>query len=792
MDNLYNQSSATTANEAPFSLIPILEEFSNTLEKSTNHREFTQLVWKGLVGVTSEYSRLIVELDKSEDVKTKDSDVQSSYFLKYQSPEFFKDFLLAHRDTVLQLNIGHHKTLETKATEEQFKSLFKLSKEHLLEISLWLRDQIGRNNIQKGKRFGTIDISAVLQHQSSPWPVYEGQFGQIIDQIKYLNQSNGEIENWIGAFSQIKSSINQIMQGSLVQVQNYVASIQNAIEQLPSEIAPNKGLQIVDGFLEKMDLNEEITSLDIPEIVEQNSRNLQKIDIVTASDDGFLIEKKLDFNKTVKRWIDLELLPQLIDFWEYQGRAESLIKSSLFNVRNRFSMAQDQQESNLQGNHLGPLEQLSDNLSKISSSQKDTLQAIKRMLDEEFLVTKVYGKGDFLEVSIQSSLSQYSADTESLFSKLLQQGKSIFKGLDKSYKSGFFKKEGNLLEQAISAISYRTAVDSNAHYDAIFLNRTFTGDFFVVPREEDEIRLKNALAQWDEGFAKSFLITGEPLCGKTTFLQHSLKKFCQEQILFLEPNGILTLEGRKFKTTYSLKVTFSEILKSSYSRRVVLVIDNLELWRDDKTPFLENVRALLDFLDNAHKDYLVVVATSNHLSHYLTARLGFYDHFSNVLDITALNEKNIVKALLLRHGASHRTLIDKNGEVLQPKEIHANISRLCRRFDNNIGEILQAWTYGTSIHGTDEVRYEYTSKELPDFLTSYEAIVLKHLILYRHIDERSLKEYVGKNFNDTFRSALKRLANVRVLERKDDGKLWLNPIVAHDIIKILKYRDLIK
>jgi hypothetical protein len=108
-----------------------------------------------------------------------------------------------------------------------------------------------------------------------------------------------------------------------------------------------------------------------------------------------------------------------------------------------------------------------------------------------------------------------------------------------------------------------------------------------------------------------------------------------------------------------------------------------------------------------------------------------------------------------------------------------------------MGKVLQAWTYRSTVVDDQFVLFEDKDHTFRDFFTHEEIIVLKFVVLYKHINEIVLKNFLGSR-NDIYMSGLKRLVNTKVLLRDEDGELRLNTVIYHDVIDILKYRGILE
>ena len=256
----------------------------------------------------------------------------------------------------------------------------------------------------------------------------------------------------------------------------------------------------------------------------------------------------------------------------------------------------------------------------------------------------------------------------------------------------------------------------------------------------------------------------------------------------LHRNDSVTYNGRKFTTTTDLEDALQHIKKGLDGNRTLLTIDNLELWQDATNSLLDNVRALIRFIENESDEVLVIITTTHQMKRHLDRRLRFSAIFTNKLNLNKATFEEIYKAIILRHGASHKILVGPKLSLLSNSEIEKEITKLVKTYDYNIGQVLQAWTYGTTMIEDNKVMYMPEYFPFGDFFTAEEIIILKYVLLYRMVNEMTIKNFVGERFDLYYKSALKRLINTKVLLRQDAGFLELNKTIHYDIKQLLIYK----
>lgn len=781
-----------TSNSSSKDFILELEEYKSELATVPNSEKLRNKILTDFSELATLYSTSSnVQFEK---VALQEADAKECYLLHFSLSKPFKDLMLLHRDIFLQLKIASHKAKENLVSEEALIS-------HFLESKLVLEQALDAFQKTIEQEYRTIsrfeksgkNISRKTSHHQNPWPIYKEQFESILGQIQLIDSEGKIFQKIIEIFNAIKNYTVSSYESSLAEARNSIETVKKisaALEKLEDSDEIVFILAEVDLAVKKIETSGRKLE-GFSDFVEEKVKALPTLDFPTATNEGFLLTKKLDFNKSVKRWLDYELLPYLIDVWENQNNLASFYKHSLLNLKSSLQLVKNNKSFSPIQAQVASLNEVQDTFELNIKKQQQIISEIELILKTEFLATNIYNSGDFLEVSFQSSLNQYTSERSGFVLDWFQKLKTGFKSLNSSYEKRISSPQDNYLEQAIDCINFRMVKEENAHYDTLFLNKNFIGDLFLVPRIEEEKILENCYTDWENGFNKSALILGNNLSGKSTFMEDFAKKHFAKDIILLEIESTITVEGRKFKTSKNLKEALQEIKKNIYNTKPVLIIDDLEYWRSDEFSFLDNARALVNFVLSESDKIFVLVSMSKAMQKHLDGRFPFSNGFSTRLNLNKTSSEEIFKAVLIRHGASHKKLVNKELQLITPKQLESKVQDLTNQFKNNIGEVLQAWAYSTKMTENNLVIFEEAQCEFQDFFSSEEIIILKHVYLYKYINEILLKNFLGKNYSNNFDLGIKRLINTKVLWRKPNGNLRLNRVITSDIFDILKYRGTI-
>lgn len=766
-----------------------LEEYTTLLNNCTSSEDLKQLILQNFANLCSFYVEAAnIEFGK---YSSQIIDSKQSYLYHYALAKPFKDLMLLHRDVLLQLQIASHKEKEqltsTETVYNHFQESHAILQKALREFRIAIEQEY--RTIARIEKAGK-SISKKIKHHQNPWEVYKLQFLSILEQIQLINTSGLTFLRVIEIFYSIKEHTHLSYTASLEEAKTSEKNIEQILISLDKvttyeDVAPI--ITEIDTAIKKIETTGRKLE-EYSELIDKKVNSLSVLNFPTDTNQGMLLIKKIDFNRSVKKWLDYELLPFLIDLWENQNNLASYYKHSLLNLKSSLQLIKSNKTKTLVSSQIITLKEIERNIFSNIQKQEHLIQQIQQKLSTQFIASNIYSVEEFLEVSFQSSLTQYTSDGSGWVLKWYSKIKETLQTLNSSYEKSISTSPKNLMDQSINCINYRLLKEENAHYDTLFLNKNFIGDLFLVSRTEEENILIKSFKDWQQGSNKSALITGNSLSGKSTFIEDFAKQYFGKDSIFLQTDSTITIEGRKFKTERNLKEALQEVNKNIYNSKPVLIIDDLEFWRSDEMSLLDNIRALVSFVLSESDRVFIIVSMSNAMQKHVDQRLPFSNAFTTQLDLNKAKFEEVFKAVLIRHGASHKKLVNKDKNVISTKQIENKVQELAGRFNYNIGEVLQAWAYSTKMTDDNLVIFEEAECEFEDFFTEEEVIILKYVYLYKYVNEMLLKSFLGKSFNVNFDSGIKRLISTKVLWRNSSGNLILNRVITTDVFEILTYR----
>ncbi len=715
------------------------------------------------------------------------------YFFNYQIAEPFKNLSLLYRDISLELFAAKNKLADGKIPQHKMNKLLDDSYRVLLEAvdSLigFIREEMTDETTWNPK---ALKLRAKAKHQQNPWPVYHKQFGILLNQIQHIKQADKTAQQVNEVFDEIRTfirSLNDKMTDKVLDIKNLILSTKDELTELdqPSELGEltQKAEHAFEGLRITASRQDAITAY-----LESKLSDFTAVEFPMETQDGLMFTRKLNLEKTVVKWFDYEILPLLIEIWNSGEAMWTHLQLGWANLKSGLSLAKTNKSLTALPNLIQSLKDIESSLEDSFKKQQAESSAIAELLEENLRVSNILAKEEFLEVSFQSSIAQYSLAKDHLLSRIKHKIQTLFFQVGAKYEETSLPTEHRHLEASLKCIEHRMSRESDSAYDTLFRNKALLGELFIIPREEPEELFTNSKELWDKGFNQCSLVTGESLSGKSTLMEDLARKYFVKSTIRLEVDGTLSIEGRKHKITDDLEEALKLVSNSVYRNRPLILIDDLENWRGTPDGLLGNARGLLQFIEKKSDDVYIMVSTTTAMAQHLDHWLQFSRAFSTLINVNKSTIDEIYKAVLVRHGAAHRDLVAADdGQTLTVRQIKKEVKDLCRDLNYNIGEVLQAWTYNTVLT-TDHIVYEPKQLAFEDFFSLHEILLLKYVILNRTIDEISIKQLFGSR-SDPYLSGLRRLINTKVLLREDSGWLRLNPLIQKDIRDILKYREIL-
>ena len=723
------------------------------------------------------------------------------YIIDFIWADRVKSFFILWRDVLFQQQKAHILFLENKTTRAALKELNDKSKEVVAsaagELKSLLEDEIKSINRTKNgieKNIGKWKL------QENPWPIYKEQINKLADQCRELNQQYIALKALIGEYAGIKKIIKGEINFCKNAIQNIKTSSQEAVAYIENNITEKPGS--IPGFLESVEGNLNIRNhLQIfTEAYEKKLEVLpEKVRATVAAADGILHFKEIFFKKNTRQWLESEIKPLFYEIWELTDNVVYGMKMSLVNIRNRVIMAVNENKEGGElklekGDASQPLHAFLKKENNWENNFTELEKLINARLSGQFSISNIYQlNNEFLPLPLEYTMSQIGIDQNKLIDKSKEWLGRITGRVEEIKTSVAQEELMSISEQVVRYVQSRKGDETNNQYASIFLTKGYLGESFWVGRQNEIRHIENIVEQWRLGYRGAVALSGTRFCGKSIFGELVANRYFPENTIRVFPNNILNIKGRKLETGHDLGKALDFIRKNTLQERPLIWIDDLEAWNGNGISLHANVRQLKKHIDNYAGQKFYMVALGNWTKAHLDRIFEINKIFQTEIHLDRMSQAEIHKAILIRHGATHKTLVDENGEEISPQAFNKLISKIYKSESGNIGDALNQWAFSTKKINEETVTHIGAPNYLlPDFISPDAAVILAAIMMEKRTSEYRLRKIFGPAFTEKYASILKRLLSVGILSRQLDGWLELNEVAANETGRLLGRKSILK
>ncbi len=721
------------------------------------------------------------------------------YWTNYRWSEQAKLFVLLWRDVCFEHSRARLLFHSGAINEEQLSNFFPQSKQALSKATDELYDMGVEVRYSRVGRSQQERQLASWRLQKNPWPVYKEQLSEIGRQSLELRTLFLDLEKTLDHFQSIEKKIHQSiahyekdLEGILERIKKAVNYIKEhtteTAEPRPGRIVPF--LEDLENGLEKLDRSQDFNN----QLEEETLRLAGKQRVPVSIELGYIQYKEIDFKKTILAYLESEILPSLYEIWEEAARLQEEEKNALLNIRNRALLisneikegrAPDPEQLDL----APPLLNFAEKTEKVLEEVHQLDELIKSRLQEEYRFSILFHPTrTFLPIPVQY-LNNFMFDQDEVLGRTRQWLSSQLDRFQQFRKRVEIEDTLSLSEKTVRYIQSRQVHPDNSHYTSIFLTKGYVGESFWVGRNMQLNHIENLIQNWNQGFRGAVTLTGRRLSGRTFFGELVSNRFFPDKTIEIRPAQELVLPGRRFQIGYDIEEALRAVRKYSLNSRPFVWIDDLELWSDIDVPFGKNVKALLKFIDDYSNRMFFLVSMTNWARDRINNFHQAEKVFQTDLNLDRMPPNDIVEALLIRHGATHKPLLDAKGNEASPNRFRKMVSKVLSVADGNIGDALHLWAASIQKAEGEQVRFHFNSNyPLPDAFETDSLLILSTILLEKQTNEYRLSKLFGPAFSKSYNNTLQRLLNIGLLERQLNGWLEINPLAVNDIAKILYRR----
>ena len=776
------------------------QESLEAISQIDKPQDGTQL--QSLSSVIQNLVKWVVKVGDCAEMILKNTSEQSdqglAYMVHHQWSEEAKQVLVLWRDILFEYQKARILLIDKVTTTGDIEIL------HTQSIQT-LKKAIGSQ--KKGFTLGLSQLSderflnGKLEQWNilvDPWSVYKEQIEDIARQANILIVHYNSVEEIAESFEKISDESAKVALHIDQEVNHLKEMAEGAIKYIADYIEePNKIVFHLEAQEQQLNspVNLEQFNLFLDnELIEHNKVIQAPIDTVN----GLVRYKELNFGKGIRQWLESEILPSMYEMVDIAERVSNAMKMSLINIRNRAILLSKETKEIRAAEQALPLDQplhvLFENIESWQEEMHEIRQKMEGRLTASFRISHIYDQNqEFLPIPLQSTLNQLRIDQNRFWTKTknwVMQRTTAFQKL----RSTVLKEESlSNAEKIVRYVESRSYNHDHHHYDSIFTAEGYIGDSFCVGRAKELEHIVQLISNWREGYSGSVILHGQRFSGKTLFGDLVSHRYFHQDTIVLRPSNVINVYGRRLITDHNLGAALDFVHKYSRDRKNLVWIDDIELWNDKSISISENIHHLMRHLDKGTNRVFLMVSMNSSTMHHYDKLYGINETIPSRINLNQLSREEIRRAILIRHGATHKTLVNEKGQEMKSSEFNRLTNETHKNALGNIGEALRLWAYASTVTSEEQVSMSAMPLyDLPDFIDDDNAIILRAILLHKFTNEYELNKQFGPSFNKKYKIIIHRLMGVGILTRREDGRLQITDAVINSLTRLLaKHRHIL-
>ena len=781
------------------SLLNTFDEILNaTIERTwaeKDEQKHLQALYNGMEKIAFHLAELgefsLLELENPE---ADPSDVLASFVIHFRWIEDAKSYLILWRDVIFQYQKALVLYRQEDVSIEDLLRLQEASEMSIQKGGQELRTALEQEITDLGKEPTELRKQlSTWKKQDTPWETYKIQLTEIRQQSQKLLEQNEKLQQVATDFFSIEETIEENLLACQKELQQYKDLATSTIEYINEyvEEKPKKVVQHLEGIEAKVESSYHLI-LTNNVIEKKTNKMLENLQTTVDTEGGLLLYREINFKKNTRQWLDSEVIPFIYEMWEIDQQTIISFKMALMNIRNRallFSNEKKEEQTSPfnQQEFCFPLDSFLNKITTWEAELNRLQEIIQGRVAKDFQIREIYNtEKSFLPVPLQSTINQFRLEQNPTFVRFKKWVNAQFNAV-REFKDAVVQEESlSFSEKIVRYIQHRKAPVNNKQYSSIFLTKGYIGKSFWVGRAQELQRFKKIVEQWKLGFRGAVILSGQRFSGKSLFGEYVSNQHFNQKSIRLFPNSVLKVEGRVFNTTFNLLEALEFVLKYSNTSHPMIWIDDLENWSGPNISLSQNVRNLCKVIDGHGNKMFFLVSMNNWVLTHLNKTHGIQKIFQAEINMDGMNKDEIKEAILIRHGATHKTLVKDEGTEPTAQEFQRMTSKIYRNTNGNIGESLSRWSHAIHRVSDDKVRYEpILGYSLPDFLNPDTALLLSTILMEKRTNEYRLRKLFGAPFKDKYQSMIQRLISVGLLTRHLDGWLEINELAVNEVAQLL-------
>lgn len=706
------------------------------------------------------------------------------YVMHYQRIPQIKDLALLYRDCLFQSYRAQILFHQHELDKDQYQRHKNSIQEALSNATEEIRDQCKRTDQPDDRKKRQLQR---WKHMLPPWDVYRDQLTRIKDQSTNLQESFTVLLEGASSFDYIQSQYLALFADQQDNLAHLISELESLLERLEGkeEISPSKMQTLLNEYSMEIEEEDHSTLYEVRHIcAELPSKHTYVVDI----DGGMLLQDEIDLKRAATHWLEVEINPTMQEIVDFVESAKQKTKLMLDNLRNQ-SIARQATENPDQPtvDFYNPILQKIEELNNLHHLIVELAEPAQNLMRDNFNLSDIIKPdANFLPITLQHTIRQLGGQNIRWLQNINTQKDNVTRWF-RTVKHRVEQEESTSTSEKVSRYIQSRGTDPECHhYLSVFATKGFVGSSFAVGRKSEHERIQRLLGQWRQGFRGSAILTGPRHCGKTFLGEWLINAYVPpKQLIELHPSNVLDIAGRKLETKHDLGEALGFIKKYGLDNEPLLWIDDLELWHSHTHPLGYNLEALTRFCDQYSNKCFVLVSLNKwaYQNYHISQNLN--SAFLTSMDLDKMSMDEIQRAILIRHGATHQKLFDKEGIELKSTDFQEMIKKITRATEGNIGEAMMWWSTTVRKQGNKIFSQYLSPYQFPPIEDLDEKLIIDQLVIYKRMSDYELRQIFGPSFAKKYRNILRRLLSSGIIQRRDDGLLQIRDSVVNKLGKSL-------
>jgi len=345
---------------------------------------------------------------------------------------------------------------------------------------------------------------------------------------------------------------------------------------------------------------------------------------------------------------------------------------------------------------------------------------------------------------------------------------------------------------------YKASQKVSFYYRQLFSDKHLQLNRERESRRQEMAAVQRTLRFQDAGLQGGIMVTGEPLSGKSFFLEYAARRLGTDRILRIVPprGGAIAPRAlqRAFEQATGQRGTIPQLLQALPPKTCILMED-IELWWLKTTEGDRVLVSLIDMVRRFSGRHLFFFSAGREALNHLRQHTPLDRALANTLVLSPLSKPQLRKALYSRHttGGLQLRLSGKEREDLNRNDWRRLTNRFYRSSRGNIGAALLQWKSRIELgpEGSLQVNIDQEPVELPELEASTWYFVLMHLYLHKALSRSRFALLFKSEGEAWIEEQIDELVKSRILKQHNGDVLELKPLVRYHLRKVLKEKGLL-